>query len=433
MALLNLKNLFIAIVLFLGTSFFAIPQANAQQTGIVAVTCSNGTFNTGWDNSNSYFADKGNIAAHYCDIIQHTTYVSDNLENTTLRWYNGILPTPIAKPEPVPSPEPTPTQSPKPEPSPTPTPTVEPTPEPSATPTPTPTVEPSSTSKPENKIIPSPIPSVGTSTSESTQPTPPTNPEPSPTPTPIPVVEPQPTPTPIAPPIAPEPPPALTPEQIAAQQAAQQAALDAEKAAREAEAAARAAEEAAKAAEQAAIEAEIKATLDAATKTDGVEPVLIVSEPELPPAPPPVPVEPAPEPPTPVEPAPEPKPVIPDPVIPAPIPVPPVEPTHVESNPAPSEQPSSVEEPMVTLENGVVISEEVAVALAILGNPAELLQEIFTNPQQVVTALLNVGADMTPEVRKEAKRVVLSAIIAGNIATQSAVAAAGIATYRRKP
>jgi hypothetical protein len=40
---------------------------------------------------------------------------------------------------------------------------------------------------------------------------------------------------------------------------------------------------------------------------------------------------------------------------------------------------------------------------------------------------------MSPEVREQSEKVVLSAIIAGNIATQAAVASAGAAAYRRKP
>jgi hypothetical protein len=87
----------------------------------------------------------------------------------------------------------------------------------------------------------------------------------------------------------------------------------------------------------------------------------------------------------------------------------------------------------VQLENGVVLTAEVVVALQLLENPAELLSTIFTDPSQAVTALLNIGADMSPEVREDSEKVVLSAIIASGIATQAAASAAVSASYRRKP
>jgi hypothetical protein len=89
----------------------------------------------------------------------------------------------------------------------------------------------------------------------------------------------------------------------------------------------------------------------------------------------------------------------------------------------------------VQLENGVVLTAEVVVALQLLENPAELLSAIFTDPSQAVTALLNIGADMSPEAREESEKVVLSAIIASGIATQAAASAAVSASssYRRKP
>ena len=87
----------------------------------------------------------------------------------------------------------------------------------------------------------------------------------------------------------------------------------------------------------------------------------------------------------------------------------------------------------VQLENGVVLTAEVVVALQLLENPAELLSAIFTDPSQAVTAVLNIGADMSPEVREESEKIVLSAVIASGIATQAAASAAATASYRRKP
>jgi hypothetical protein len=87
----------------------------------------------------------------------------------------------------------------------------------------------------------------------------------------------------------------------------------------------------------------------------------------------------------------------------------------------------------VQLENGVVLTAEVVVALQLLENPAELLSAIFTDPSQAITAVLNIGADMSPEVREESEKIVLSAVIASGIATQAAASAAVSASYRRKP
>jgi hypothetical protein len=126
-----------------------------------------------------------------------------------------------------------------------------------------------------------------------------------------------------------------------------------------------------------------------------------------------------PEPPTPIEKAPE---VAPEPPAKA------EEPPVVAPEP-PVEKPK---EEIVTLDNGVVLTQEQAVAVALLQNPGELLQELFTNPAAAFAALGSVGADMTPEVRAKSEKVVISAIIAGNIATQAAASAAGLATYRRK-
>ena len=58
---------------------------------------------------------------------------------------------------------------------------------------------------------------------------------------------------------------------------------------------------------------------------------------------------------------------------------------------------------------------------------------LFTNPTAALAALGSVGADLPPAVREKAQDVVVSAIIAGGIATQAAAGAAATAAYRRKP
>ena len=87
----------------------------------------------------------------------------------------------------------------------------------------------------------------------------------------------------------------------------------------------------------------------------------------------------------------------------------------------------------VELDNGVVITAEQAIAVQLLQDPAALLQEIFTNPAAALAALGSVGADMTEEVREESEKVIVAAVIAGNIATQAAATAGAISAYRRKP
>ena len=86
--------------------------------------------------------------------------------------------------------------------------------------------------------------------------------------------------------------------------------------------------------------------------------------------------------------------------------------------------------------NQVVITAEVAAALVVLANPAELINAIFTNPAQAILALGSIGADMSPEERKESEKTIVAAIIVGGIATQSTLtvaASAGTIAYRRKP
>jgi hypothetical protein len=84
--------------------------------------------------------------------------------------------------------------------------------------------------------------------------------------------------------------------------------------------------------------------------------------------------------------------------------------------------------------NEVVITAEVAAALVVLENPAELLNAIFTDPAQALLAITSIGADMSPEERAESEKTVVAAVIVGQIAAQAAVtAASAAATYRRNP
>jgi len=75
----------------------------------------------------------------------------------------------------------------------------------------------------------------------------------------------------------------------------------------------------------------------------------------------------------------------------------------------------------ISLENGVVLTAAVADALQIFEAPAEILTAVFKNPAKMFKAISNVGADMRPEVRDKAQKVVVSAIIVvqviGSVAT----------------
>ena len=76
--------------------------------------------------------------------------------------------------------------------------------------------------------------------------------------------------------------------------------------------------------------------------------------------------------------------------------------------------------------NSVIIVAEVAAALQVLASPAEFVSAVFDDPGQALTAVLNIGADMSDEERKDAEEMVVSAIIASNAAI-NAVSVAGSA------
>jgi polyhydroxyalkanoate synthesis regulator phasin len=69
----------------------------------------------------------------------------------------------------------------------------------------------------------------------------------------------------------------------------------------------------------------------------------------------------------------------------------------------------------ITLENGVVITAEIADAIEIFEDPSELLSTVLTDPGKALKAIANVGADLTPEVRKDAQAITVSAVIVSQI------------------
>ncbi len=69
----------------------------------------------------------------------------------------------------------------------------------------------------------------------------------------------------------------------------------------------------------------------------------------------------------------------------------------------------------VMLDNGVILTAEVADAIEMFSNPSELFLTVLTDPSKVLKAFANIGADMTPEQRKESQIVVVASIIVGQI------------------
>ena len=69
----------------------------------------------------------------------------------------------------------------------------------------------------------------------------------------------------------------------------------------------------------------------------------------------------------------------------------------------------------ITLENGVVLTAEIADALEIFEDPAELLAAVFTDPGKALKAIFNVGADLPKEVRKTAQQGTVAVILVGQV------------------
>ena len=77
---------------------------------------------------------------------------------------------------------------------------------------------------------------------------------------------------------------------------------------------------------------------------------------------------------------------------------------------------------IVTLDNGVELTYSVAQALKVFNTPSAAIKAIFTDPAKFVKALSNVGADMSPEVRKKAQQALVPAVIVSQVvSTTSAV------------
>jgi hypothetical protein len=73
-------------------------------------------------------------------------------------------------------------------------------------------------------------------------------------------------------------------------------------------------------------------------------------------------------------------------------------------------------ETQVTLENGVVLSAEVADALEIFESGAEVLATLLENPAKALKALVSIGADMTEEEREVSQNTVVAAVVVTQVA-----------------
>ena len=410
--------------------------ASAVSTGTVTITCakSDGTqrdFSVGWDNSNQFFADKGDIARLFCEgghAGEYTVFVSTTVTDLSLRYYQGLLPqdvqvsisdtqtpqiqetvtatvdTPTSVGQNVSTDTSsvvveTPTQT---------SPSVETSTPPSVPETQTPILDSPTVnvSVPDDTQTVSVLPSETlTSTSESSTQTnqseTSTLPIETPLPTPVPVVEPQPVPQPEVVIPQPEPQPQPVPVPLPEPPApAPQPQPD-------------------PVVESPVVDVPIVTDEEAPSEEQPSEEQPVVEEQPPVEEPSELPVEEETNE-TPVE-----EPSIQEPSEPAPVPSPlPI------AEPVPVTQPDTAyEPPVVTLDNGVILTQEVAEQVALLQDPGELLTELFTNPVAVFAALGSVGADMSPEARQKSKDAVVQAVIVGGIVSQ----AAGAAAYRRKP
>jgi hypothetical protein len=69
----------------------------------------------------------------------------------------------------------------------------------------------------------------------------------------------------------------------------------------------------------------------------------------------------------------------------------------------------------ITLENGVVLLAEIADAIEIFEDPAELLATVFTDPEKALKAISNVGADLPKEIRKTAQQGTVAVVLVGQV------------------
>jgi hypothetical protein len=318
-----LNKLFrLGIVLFLIGSFTVLsPRSAFAEQAWTTIVCANtedvqSEFNVGWDNTNQYFSDKGEIPRHYCEggfAGQYTVYISDGLEpDSPLRWYYGIAPTPEPTVELTPTPEVTQT--------------LEPTPVPSQIDVvPVPEV-PVPSETPLEAVIEPPAPIEE----------PIVEPEPE-------IIEPEPEPI-VEPEVEPELVQEVVQDEPTAEEVTQEVIDDA-------------------LADGVLTDTERELVADALIEEFAGEAITFEA----------------------------------------------LEESGLDYEDLPPEQP-------VMLENGVVLTAEVADAIEIFDNTTELLNVILTDPGKALKAISNIGVDMTPQSRETSQNVVVSAVIVGQLA-----------------
>jgi hypothetical protein len=77
--------------------------------------------------------------------------------------------------------------------------------------------------------------------------------------------------------------------------------------------------------------------------------------------------------------------------------------------------------------NAVVITAEVAAQVELVQDPAEFLATAFTDPGAALAALGSIGADMSPQEREEATKMVVATVVAAGAAMNAATTAAASA------
>ena len=75
--------------------------------------------------------------------------------------------------------------------------------------------------------------------------------------------------------------------------------------------------------------------------------------------------------------------------------------------------------------NAVVITAAVAANLELISDPAAFVGELFSDPGAALAALGSIGADMSPEEREEATKMVVATVVAAGAALNALGAVGG--------
>jgi len=84
---------------------------------------------------------------------------------------------------------------------------------------------------------------------------------------------------------------------------------------------------------------------------------------------------------------------------------------------------------VMVLSNGVELTVTVAQALQLFNSPSDLINALFSRPGQFATAIMNIGADMTPAQRKQSQRAIIPSVVV----TQIIAGTSAVTLVRRAP